>query len=62
MSNFEESMGVRDNATNDEMITAKETTIPNSLNNLPVRPCKNITGRNTEAKATVVDTTAKYLF
>jgi len=52
-------MGVRDKATKEEMITAKDTTMPNSLNNRPVRPCKNITGRKTEARATVGDTTAK---
>src|SRR5690606_36721955 len=43
----------------EEMITDTTTTIPNSLKSLPVIQVKNITGKNTADRATVVAETAK---
>ena len=41
------------------MSTAEATTTPNSLNKLPVKPCKNMTGKNTTASVIEVEITAK---
>ena len=51
--------GVIVSDTNAEIKTATEITIPNSLNKLPTKPCKKITGRNTTANVIEVDTTTK---
>ena len=45
--------------TNAEMRTADASVIPNSLNNLPMKPSKNITGKKTIANVTEVEITAK---
>ena len=52
-------MGVNVSATNDEIITAPETTILNSRKSLPVIPSKNTMGMKTATNVTVVETTAK---
>ena len=52
-------MGVNVNETKADIITDPATTIPNSRNNRPVIPCKNITGKNTATNVTVVEITAK---
>ena len=54
-------MGVKVSETKAEIITEPATTIPNSRNNLPVIPCKKITGKKTAANVTVVEITAKYI-
>ncbi len=51
--------GVIVSDTNAEIKTAHATTIPNSRNKLPTKPCKKITGRNTTASVIEVDNTAK---
>ena len=56
---MELSIGVSVRATNAEIITEPAITIPNSLKSLPVIPERKITGRKTEASATVVDIIAK---
>jgi hypothetical protein len=45
--------------TNAEIKTAPATTIPNSLNKLPTKPCINTMGKNTIANVIEVDMTAK---
>ena len=51
--------GVIVNETNADINTAAATVIPNSLNKLPTKPCKKITGKNTTASVIEVDITAK---
>ena len=51
--------GVIVSDTNAEINTAQATTIPNSRNKLPTKPCKKITGKNTTANVMEVDNTAK---
>ena len=51
--------GVMVKETNAETKTAPATTTPNSLNNEPMKPCKNITGINTTANVIEVEITAK---
>ncbi|MPN49646.1 hypothetical protein SDC9_197268 [bioreactor metagenome] len=58
-NNLEESIGVKVSATKDEIITAPETTILNSLNNRPVSPSRNTIGKNTETSVIVVEIIAK---
>ena len=41
------------------MSTAAPSTTPNSLNNLPTNPSKNITGKNTAANVMDIEMTAK---
>src|SRR4051794_25915598 len=45
--------------TNADINTALASTTPNSLNNLPTNPSRNITGKNTIASVVEVDITAK---
>src|SRR5690606_17774277 len=52
-------MGVNVKDTKADISTADARTTPNSLNNLPTNPSKNITGRNTAAKVTEIEITAK---
>ncbi len=53
------SIGVSVNATKDEIITAPDSTIPNSRKSRPVIPCRNTMGINTDTSVTVVDMMAK---
>ena len=47
------------NETKADIKTAAATVIPNSLNKLPTKPCKKITGKNTTASVIEVEITAK---
>ena len=52
-------MGVNERETNADINTAPATTTPNSRNNLPTKPSKNMMGKNTTAKVIEVESTAK---
>src|SRR5690606_15567556 len=52
-------MGVNVKDTKADISTADARTTPNSLNNLPTNPSKKMTGRNTAAKVTEMEITAK---
>jgi len=59
LDNFTFSTGVSVSDTKAEIRTAPATTIPNSLNNLPTKPCRNMMGRKTTASVIDVAITAK---
>ncbi len=52
-------MGVKVKETKAETKTAAPMTTPNSLNNRPTNPSRNITGRNTAANVMEMEITAK---
>ena len=57
ITTFNTGVIVRD--TNAEIRTADASVIPNSRNNLPIKPSKNITGKKTIASVIEVEITAK---
>ncbi len=54
-------MGVKVRATKEEIMTAPDTTILNSLNNLPVNPSKKTIGKKTATRVMVVEIIANMI-